>query len=335
MEKKIRFGVIGTNKITDHWIAGAIGDPRFQLSAVCSRSEERGVAFAAKYGIPHVYTNVESLASSPYVDAVYIATPNSVHACQSIICMEGGKDVLCEKPLAANASQARDMIAVAHRTGRTLMEAMITTLNPNFNVIREKINTLGTIRRYFAAYCQYSSRYDSFKEGIVLNAFHPDLANGAVMDIGVYTLYPLVTLFGAPSSVQASGLLLSTGVDGQGTATLSYPGMSATVIYSKIADSYLPSEIEGEEGTLLIDCIHVPRQVSYVPRRLALSGRGSTPQPQPIGVPVDRDIYYYEVKEFIDLIVEGKQESAVNSWAHSLATLEVIDEVRCQVGVIF
>lgn len=335
MIQKIRFGVIGTNSITDHWIAGARQDARFELTAVCSRTEERGNDFASRHGIAHVYTDVEALVSSPYVDAVYIATPNSVHAWQSIACMEHGKHVLCEKPLAAKADEVREMTDVAHRHGVALMEAMVATLNPNFRVVQEHIARLGTIRRYFASYCQYSSRYDKFKEGIVLNAFNPALANGAAMDIGVYTLYPLIALFGRPQAVQASGILLSSGVDGQGAVNLSYPGMNATVLYSKIADSYLPSEIEGEAGTLLIDSIHIPREVSYIPHQPASSGRGAKPVPQPVGVRMEKDIYYYETAEFITLIEQGRPESAVNSWARSLTTLEVIDEIRRQVGVKF
>ena len=81
-----------------------------------------------------------------------------------------------------------DLFDAAKKQGVTLMEAMISTLNPNFAIVKEHLKDLGTIRRYFASYCQYSSRYDKFKEGIVLNAFKPELSNGAMMDIGIYTV---------------------------------------------------------------------------------------------------------------------------------------------------
>ncbi|MCQ4762299.1 oxidoreductase, partial [Alistipes onderdonkii] len=99
---------------------------------------------------------------------------------------------------------------------------------------------------------QYSSRYDKFRQGIVLNAFNPELSNGAMMDIGVYTVYPMVALFGRPLEVEAQGIVLSSGADGQGAINFRYEGMNATVLYSKIANSSLPSEIQGEEGNLLL-----------------------------------------------------------------------------------
>ena len=80
------------------------------------------------------------------------------------------------------------------------MEAMKPTLTPGFRAIREQLPGVGTLRRYFSCYCQYSSRYDKLKEGVVLNAFQPALSNGATMDIGVYTIYPMVVLFGRPKS---------------------------------------------------------------------------------------------------------------------------------------
>ena len=248
--EKIRFGVVGTNFITDWVIAGALQDSRFELVAVCSRSEERAEEFARKHDIPHRFTSLEEMAASPFIDAVYIATPNFLHASQSILCMSCGKHVLCEKPLASTAAEAREMLAASERYNVTLMEAMKPTLTPNFKSVMDNIGKAGKVRRYFSSYCQYSSRYDRFKAGEAVNAFRLEYSNGAIMDIGVYTIYPMVVLFGMPDRISASGTLLSSGTDGQGSALFRYgDGMEAAVLYSKIADSYLPSEIQGEEHT--------------------------------------------------------------------------------------
>lgn len=195
---KVRFGVVGTNFITDWVIAGARLDERFELVAVYSRKQETADAFAAKHQIPYTFISLEEMAKSPLIDAVYIASPNFLHAEQSILCMKHGKHVLCEKPFASNAWEVRGMIAASAKYDVTLMEAMKPTLTPNFRSVRENLGRLGTIRRYFSCYCQYSSRYDKFKEGVVLNAFRPELSNGAMMDIGIYTVYPMVVLFGRP-----------------------------------------------------------------------------------------------------------------------------------------
>ena len=335
MPGKIRFGMVGTGFIADWVLAGARQDARFEAVAICSRTQERADAFAAKHGIPHTFTLLEEMAASPLVDAVYIATPNFLHASQSILCMRHGKHVLCEKPLASNAREARQMVAVARECGVTLMEAMISTLNPNFRVVQEYLPRLGTIRRYFASFCQYSSRYDKFRQGIVLNAFNPELSNGAMMDIGVYTVYPMVALFGRPQAVDAQGVVLSSGADGQGAVNFRYEGMNATVLYSKIANSALPTEIQGEEGNLTLDRINIIRKVTYSPRLAPAMGKGPEPVPEDLSVVADKDEYYYEVAEFINLVLSGKRESEINSLDNSLITLEIIDEVRRQLGIVY
>ena len=332
---KIRFGVIGTNFITDWVIAGAKQDERFELVAVCSRTQERANEFAAKYDIPYTFTSLEEMAASPLIDAVYIATPNYLHASQSILCMKHGKHVLCEKPMASNAYEVKQMIAASRQYGVTLMEAMKPTLTPNFRVLREALPKAGVIRRYFASYCQYSSRYDKFKEGIVLNAFKPELSNGAMMDIGVYTVYPMVVLFGRPNKISASGVVLSTGTDGQGAVNFEYEGMNATVLYSKIANSSLPTEIEGEDGNFMLDKINQINRVTWQARPVASSGKGPLTPVEDISAVMDKDEYYYEVAEFINLVQAGKLESEVNSHENSLITIEIIDEVRRQLGVSF
>ena len=332
---KIRFGVIGTNFITDWVIAGAKQDERFELVAVCSRTQERANEFAAKYDIPYTFTSLEEMAASPLIDAVYIATPNYLHASQSILCMKHGKQVLCEKPMASNAYEVKQMIAASRQYGVTLMEAMKPTLTPNFRVLREALPKAGVIRRYFASYCQYSSRYDKFKEGIVLNAFKPELSNGAMMDIGVYTVYPMVVLFGRPNKISASGVVLSTGTDGQGAVNFEYEGMNATVLYSKIANSSLPTEIEGEDGNFMLDKINQINRVTWQARPVASSGKGPLTPVEDISAVTDKDEYYYEVAEFINLVQAGKLESEVNSHENSLITIEIIDEVRRQLGVSF
>lgn len=332
---KIRFGVIGTNFITDWVLSGARQDERFELTAVYSRTQETADSFAEKHNIPHTFTRLEEMAASSLIDAVYIASPNFLHAEQSILFMNHGKHVLCEKPFASNAREVKAMIEVAGKNKVTLMEAMKPTLTPNFISVKENLHRIGKVRRYFSSYCQYSSRYDKFKEGIVLNAFKPEMSNGAMMDIGIYTLYPLIVLFGRPERIDASGILLSSGVDGQGAVNLQYDGMNATILYSKIANSSLPTEIQGEDGNILLDRINLIGSVTYSRREQAASGKNLPPTEENINYPTEKEEYYYEVEEFINLILSGKQESEINSLENSLITIEVIDEVRRQLGVVY
>lgn len=334
--KKVRFGVVGTNFITDWMIAGARQDSRFGLAAVCSRTRERAEFFAAKHNIPHIFTSLEEMAESDLIDAVYIASPNFLHAEQSILCMSRGKHVLCEKPLASNVREARKMAEAAEKYNVTLMEAMKITLMPNFSAIKENLPRIGKVRRYFSSYCQYSSRYDKYKAGIIENAFRRELSNGAVMDIGVYTIYPMVALFGKPEEISASAILLDTGADGQGTVNFRYKDMDATVLYSKIADSSLPTEIQGEEGNISIDRINLMTKAELRPRKAKTAASNLyVSDIEDISRPTDMNEYYYEMAEFISLVLDGKRESATNSHGNSITTLEIIDEIRRQTGVVF
>lgn len=326
ISSKVRFGVIGTNFIVDKVLEAARLDPRFELTAIYSRTQQQADAFAEKHDIPHTFISLEEMAASPLIDAVYIASPNSLHAPQSILMMEHGKHVLCEKPFASNACEAKAMIEASRKNNVALMEAMKPTTTPNFMAIRNHLKEIGTIRRYFSCYCQYSSRYDKLKEGVVMNAFDPNLSNGAMMDLGVYTLYPMVVLFGRPKTISATGLKLSTGVDGQGAVNFEYDGMNATILYSKIADSSLPTEIQGEEGTIVADRINIISEV-LLKRRNGETKVISTPNPT--------HEYFYEVAQFIDLVQEGKTESEINSHENTLITIEIIDEIRRQLGVVY
>lgn len=119
------------------------------------------------------------MAQSDEIDAVYIASPNSFHAKQAIICMNQGKHVLCEKSIASKSTELREMVETAKRNNVVLMEALKTTLLPNFQAIQSNLHKIGEIRRYFASYCQYSSRYDAYKEGTILNAFNPVFSSGS------------------------------------------------------------------------------------------------------------------------------------------------------------
>jgi predicted dehydrogenase len=322
----IRFGVIGTNRITEQFIEAARKCEGLVLSAVYSRTEERALEFAAKCDIPHVFTDLEGMAKSDCVDAVYIASPNSYHASQAILFMEQGKHVLCEKPLASNVSEVKAMVEAARANNVLLMEALKSTLLPNFQAIREHLPSIGPVHRYAASYCQYSSRYDAYKQGTVLNAFNPLFSNGSLMDLGIYCIYPLIVLFGKPDGVQANGLLLDSGVDGQGSLLLKYADMDAVIIHSKISPSYLPTEIQGEQGTLIIDKIDKPNNVQIRYRNGTVSD---------VTKPQVSETMYYEVKEFIDLLSRGERESAINSYAHSIWAMEVMDEARRQIGLVF
>ncbi|MBB6454952.1 putative dehydrogenase [Salirhabdus euzebyi] len=322
----IRFGVIGTNWITTRFLDAASNIEDFSLVAVYSRTEQKAEEFAEKHGATLTFTSIEKFAASKEIDAVYIASPNSFHAEQAIICMNAGKHVMCEKPLASNVKEVVKMVEAAKKNGVLLMEALKTSFLPNFISIQDNLHKIGKVRRFFASYCQYSSRYDAYKQGTVLNAFNPKFSNGALMDIGVYCIYPLVVLFGEPKSIKANGIMLSSGVDGEGSVLLQYEEMDAIIMYSKIADSYVSSEIQGEDGNIIIDQINNLGKVEIKYR----DGRV-----EDITQTQHDNTMFYEAKEFIDLIKHHKTESTRNSFNHSLLTAKISEQVRKQNGIVY
>lgn len=313
--KSCRFATIGTNFIVDEFFAGAAREPRFKAEAVYSRTIEKGRAFASKHSVNKVYTSLEELACDNTIDAVYIASPNSCHAQQAILMMNHGKHVLCEKPLAPDVTQTREMIDASHRNGVVLMEAMRTIHSPMFGQIMDNIDRLGQLRGYTGIYCQYSSRYDRFKAGELPNAFNPQFGGGALRDLGIYCIYPMVMLLGRPQRVDIARTLLSSGIDGATTLTATYKQLTATVICSKIASSPQRSEIMGENGSLLFSKANVVREAEIVYR----DGRHTD-----LTVPMMAEDMYYEISSFIDCIESGVVEGKLNNHALSLAVAEIM-----------
>lgn len=323
MREKINFGIVGTGKISNWFLEAAFKVDEFNFKGLYSRTEESGKAFLKNYEGVKLYTSLEDMINDEEIHAIYIASPNSKHFEQAVKCLNGKKPVLCEKAFASNKKEAFKMIECAKTNDTLLMEAMRITVLPNFLEVKNHIHKIGKIRKYIASYCQYSSRYDNFKNGIIENAFKSELSNGALMDIGVYCIHPMVALFGAPKSLKASGTLLHTGVDGQGSIIFDYEDMEGVVNFSKISNSYLPSEIQGEEGSIIINKINSFTEVKIVYR----DGREEI-----ISKEQEIDDIYYEVKEFIELYKNGEKTSRKNKLETSLEVMKLIDEAKLQMN---
>lgn len=320
----VKIGVIGTNSITDSFLEAGKTCKDFQLKAVYSRTLERAIAYAKKHGAELAFDNLEQMAKCEEIDAVYIASPNSCHASQSIQMMEHGKHVLCEKTIASNAQELNQMIKTCTEQKVILLEAMRSVYSQGFEMIKRNLSKLGTLRRISFQYCQYSSRYDKFKKGMIENAFHPKFSNGALMDIGVYCVHPMVALFGKPQKLYSSSLKLSNGVEGAGTILAEYEGMQAELLYSKISNSKIPSQIQGEDGTMVIEKIQDPQNVTIYYRD------GSE---EILDIPkIERDMCY-EIENFFQLIKTRQvQHPYLN---YSKMELDVMDEVRKQQNIVF
>jgi len=325
----MKLGVIGSNFVSD-WLCEAVqATEDFTLTAMYSRKQETGEAFAAKYGIPTVYTDMEAFLSSD-LDAVYIASPNFCHAPQAMDALRHGKHVLCEKPIATCLEEWQAMQQAAFENDRILLEAMRPAFDPAIQAVRENLPRLGTIRRAVFEYCQYSSRYDRFKAGEILNAFNPAFGNAAIMDIGVYAVHVCAMLFGRPLSVQSQSVMLCNGMEGMGNIFMPYGGsrpdenFTAQVVYAKIVDSVTPSVITGENGSILINKLSTPTEIT-------LKLRGKDPEVLHFA-PVPNNMIY-QIRTFADLIRRGDVHHAYQEV--STIEMEILDAVRAQNNIVF
>jgi len=320
----IRFAVIGTNWITRQFVDAAHETGKYTLTAVYSRSLEQAQHFASDYPVEHLFTSLEALAQSHDIDAVYIASPNALHFSQSELFLRHKKHVICEKPLASNLREVEAAIACARENGVVLFEAFKTASLPNFLLLQQSLPKAGKVRKAFINYCQYSSRYQRYLDGENPNTFNPAFSNGSIMDIGFYCLASAVALWGEPHSVQATASLLDSGVDAHGVVVLNYGDFSVTLQHSKVSDSVLPSEIQGEEGALVIEKISECQKVSFVPR----GGK-----PQDLSQPQHINTMLYEAERFADLV----ENNEVNhpGIAISRITANLLTEIRRQTGVSF
>ncbi|MGJ3508488.1 Gfo/Idh/MocA family protein [Enemella sp. A6] len=257
----MRIGIIGTNFVSGWTVNACRRLGEVDPVAVHSRSAETGAEFAREHDIERVFTDRDEFLAHD-LDAVYIASPMKLHAEQTIAALEAGKHVLCEKTLGVNLAEFEAIVAAAERNDRVVVEEVRPMFDPAWDRIAERLSALGTIRRAAFELCQYSSRYDDFRRGEVLNAFNPELANAALLDIGVYCLHPALKLFGEPQRVQTSSVRLANGFDGAGAILLDYAQHYVELSYSKISSSVRPSVIEGEDASMLIDSMISPTSVS-------------------------------------------------------------------------
>ncbi|MGC8425380.1 Gfo/Idh/MocA family protein [Mixta calida] len=320
----IRFAIVGTNWITRQFVEAAQQTGAMTLTAVYSRTLEQAQAFNKDYGVAHLFLSLEQMAASDEIDAVYLASPNALHCEQALLFLRHKKHVICEKPLASNLHEAEQMIACARENGVVLFEAFKTASLPNFLALRQALPQIGRLRKALFNYCQYSSRYPRYLNGERPNTFEPRWSNGSIMDIGYYSLASALALWGDPLRVQAQATLLESGVDGHGSVIMDYGDFDVTLLHSKVSDSHIPSEIQGEAGSLVIEKLSESQRVVFMPR-------GG--QPQDLTQPQHSNTMRYEAQHFVGLVSQRQVEHP--GLALSLSTARWLTEIRRQTGVVF
>ncbi|HZJ78248.1 MAG TPA: Gfo/Idh/MocA family oxidoreductase [Clostridia bacterium] len=250
----IKYGVIGTGWITREFIEGSKAVGGLELSAVYSRTLEKGMEFAQQFGCNHVYTDLNDFAKSP-IDAVYIASPNSFHYEQSKFMLLNGKHVICEKPITVTPEELSELQGIAKQKGLVYMEAIMYLYSPARARLIEAIKKIGNITSAHFDFSQLSSKYQEYKNGELPNIFNPKFATGCLMDLGIYCVYPTLDFFGMPERIISCAGLMKSKADGFGSSIIVYPDKQITLTYSKLGQSQSPSQILGDKGTIKIGSI--------------------------------------------------------------------------------
>lgn len=320
----MKLGVVGTGWIARDFINAIREIDGIEIHGIYSRTFEKGSEFAKANNVKFVFTDYDEMLRN--IDIIYIASPNSLHFGYSKKAILNKVHTICEKPITSNKRELLELVKISNENNITLMEAMMSMSMPSYKAIKDNLYKVGKIRKVVFNFCQYSSKYNAYLNGDTPNIFNPKFSTGALMDIGIYCVYPTIDIFGTPNKIQSSSTYMRTGIDGSGMSILSYDDFDVSLVYSKINNSYIKSEIMGEEGSIVIDFISKPNHVELYK---------NNGEKEVLYKNLERHNMYYEAKEFIDTIQNKKIESTTNSHKLSIDVMEALDEIRKNIGVEF
>lgn len=321
----IRLAVIGTNWISHRFMSAIKDEGRMTPVAIYSRSMESANRFASSYTDNLTcYDDLELFLCSDGFDAVYIASPNACHFQQAKRLLQAGKHVMCEKPLASNFFEVKKLFEVAKENNVVLFEAFMTHYLPNFQYLPQWLLRIGTLRRVVLNFCQLSSRWPQYLAGEQPNAFNVAFSSGSIMDIGYYCVSSAVALFGLPLNIYAIATKLESGLDLQGSCHLQYEGFDVLISHSKVSQSWLSSEFQGSDGTLVIGNVSHCSPVEFI----SIDG-----QREPLSLLQHDNPMMYEVKHFVDRVLLGEMDP--KDTALAIQTASVLTNIRRQCGIIF
>ncbi len=318
MTNGIRWGILGTGKVARLFAKGMAAVDDTRVWAIASRSEERASRFAQEFSVPHFHGSYEALARRSDVDIVYVATPQSEHLSNTLTCLEHGKHVLCEKPLALNAGQAQQMIESARQKGLFLMEGMWMHTFPGAKALAEVLRE-GQIGEVKLVRICYAFIADRSKERRV---FEPECGGGALMDLGVYGVALAQRILGPnPAGITGVAHIGETGVDERCSVTLSYDTGAIVSILCSISDNWMMGGlIEGTKGRILI-----PGKISRLDGFTVVESNGREKR-----IHYDRlgNGYSFEAAEVVECLRDGRLASEEVPLQESLAVLHTLDKVR-------
>lgn len=322
----IRWGIIGAGGIAHKFAADLALVENSRLVAVASRTDAKAKEFAEQYNIPRHYGSYELLVKDNQVDVVYIATPHSHHYANTMMCIESGKAVLCEKAFAVNATQTREMIEKAKEKKVFLMEALWTKFLPHYKKLQALLDA-GVTGEVHSVLINFGFKP---KKPVPARLYDPALAGGTILDIGIYNVFMAMTVLGRPDYIDAHMTPADTGVDAQCAVLFKYKsGAMAQLFSSFTSDLPTEAEISGPLGRIrLTHRFYAPEStIEFYP------GRPETKEIIPFDAENKGWGYQYEARHVVECLEKGLLESPVVTHQNTIDLMEVLDEIRLRAGI--
>ncbi|NOX85029.1 MAG: Gfo/Idh/MocA family oxidoreductase [Chlorobi bacterium] len=323
MPKKINWGIIGLGSIANTFARDLVRSDKAKLYGVASRDPEKAQKFGKKYKSVKNYGSYEKLAKDPEIDVVYIATPHTLHFENTMMCLQEGKAVLCEKPMGINSKEVETMIEEARSRNVFLMEAIWTRFIPGTEKVLELIrnNQIGDI---ISIRADFGFKADTNPESRLYNK---KLGGGSLLDIGIYPLYLSLLLLGTPVQVKAVARMTKTKVDSYCAMLLDYANGAKAVLESTV-EARTPTEafIYGTKGTVKM---HFP---FHHTKRISLF-QNNKQASKVYHVKYKGNGYYNEIEEVNNCLISGKTESDKLPPSVSMDLIRMIDRVKQEIGL--
>lgn len=322
--KTIRWGVIGPGRIAHKFVQDLAKVPGSTLSAVASRSLDRAQAFANEYGAPYAYGSYEALLECPELDVVYVASPHNGHLRHTLLCIKASIPVVCEKPFSINECYVGDMIEMAETFDTYLMEALWTRFMPTTRHALSLVQQ-GVIGEVLGVKADFGFKgiYDPESR-----LFNPKLAGGALLDIGIYPVFWSYLMLGKPATIKASACMSPTGVDASTGMVFTYEGgQFAFLDCTFMAKTSCEAFVYGTEGVIKVHGRWHESQALTVERY----------DEAPETIRFDRDTwgYDYEIAAVAEDLRAGRKQNADWSLENSRELIQLLDQVREEIGLIY
>ena len=323
----MKLGIIGTGWIVKDFLPELTKMEGLEIVSIMGSPQgfEKAQALSEMYKIPKAAHDMDELCESG-IDTVYVAVPNNLHFTYCRKALEKGMNVIVEKPMTDNAGEAENLAALARRKKLFLFEAITTVYMTGYQKIRKWLPLIGDVKLVQSSFCQYSSRYDNFKKGIIAPAFDPKKSGGALMDLNLYNIHYVMGIFGKPESISYYPNM-ERNIDTSGVLLMLYPGFTAVCIAAKDCDGGCGGVIQGTKGFITSE--NKPNVVGKVTLQLR-DGTVETCEE-----PFEDRRMIPEFTQFIRAMAEKDYEYCYMRLQRSLAVNEVLNRARIQAGIRF